>query len=256
MHLKPKANTILEVLLSLEDCTRFGARFVARSDGQGEDPFFSYQEVLRRAKAVAGTFQEMGLEQGDRVAIVLPTSIHFLDIYLGTQLAGGIPAALYPPVRLGKLEEYFLRTRRMLNKIGARFLVTDSRIKKILGPATTGVTNLDRVLQAEKLQTDATWSPVEVAPDSPAFLQFSSGSTSADPKAVMVSHTNLLHNLEMMESVFKEYTDTHPEYEECGGVCWLPLYHDMGLGQVVCLGEFRHTSHFLFRSRQVAQGRL
>jgi acyl-CoA synthetase (AMP-forming)/AMP-acid ligase II len=223
MQLKPKADTIVEVLLGLEDCTQYGARFVSR----GEEPtYYTYEEVIKRAKAVAGTLQAGGLQQGDRVAIILPTSIHFLDIFLGTQLAGGIPSALYPPVRLGRLAEYFERTRRMLGKIGTRFLVSDSRIKKLLGPAVEDVECLQGVLNVEKLVTDATWKrPKEIDPDTPAFLQFSSGTTT-EPKAVMVSHTNLLYNLEMMESVFRDYSE---EYSRYGGVCWLPLYHDMGL---------------------------
>lgn len=223
MDLRPKAATIVEILLSLEDCTRYGVRFVSR----GEEPtFHTYEEVIRRAKGVAGTLQEGGLKAGDRVGIVLPTSIHFLDIFLGTQLAGGIPSALYPPVRLGRLAEYFQRTRRMLRKIGTRFLVTDSRIRKLLGSAVEEVDCLEGVLNVEKLLQDSKWRPPkETDPDAPAFLQFSSGTT-VEPKAVTVSHTNLLFNLEMMESVFREYGE---EYSRFGGVCWLPLYHDMGL---------------------------
>src|SRR5213078_5021967 len=59
------------------------------------------------------------------------------------------------------------------------------------------------------------------APDDIAFLQYTSGSTSA-PKGVMVSHGNLLANLEMIRIA-------------CGNtrastyVSWVPLYHDMGL---------------------------
>ena len=223
MQLRPKATTIVEVLLGLEDCTQYGARFVSR----GEEPtYYPYEEVIKRAKSVAGALQAGGLKPGDRVAIILPTSIHFLDIFLGTQLAGGIPAALYPPVRLGRLNEYFQRTRRMLSKIGTRFLVTDSRIKKLLGPAVQEVECLEGVLNVEKLLTDTKWTaPKDTDPDTPAFLQFSSGTT-VEPKAVTVSHTNLLTNLEMMESVFREYSE---EYSRYGGLCWLPLYHDMGL---------------------------
>ncbi len=227
MHLRPKANTITEVLLGLEKCTQYGARFVSRGE---ETTYYTYEEVIKRAKAVAGTLQQGGLRPGDRVGIILATSIHFLDIFLGTQLAGGIPSALYPPVRLGRLAEYFQRTRRMLTKIGTRYLVTDSRIKKLLGPAVEDVECLEEVLNVEKLVTDAKWTPPgETDPDTPAFLQFSSGTT-VEPKAVTVSHTNLLYNLEMMESVFREYSE---EYSRYGGVCWLPLYHDMGL--VGCL---------------------
>jgi len=65
------------------------------------------------------------------------------------------------------------------------------------------------------------WRRPEIDGDTLAFLQYTSGST-ADPKGVMVTHDNLLHNLAMI-------------YHGCGHtsesqmVTWLPPYHDMGL---------------------------
>src|SRR3954463_11235144 len=58
-------------------------------------------------------------------------------------------------------------------------------------------------------------------PEALAFLQYTSGST-ADPKGVMVSHGNLLHN----EEVIRRACD-HDESSTF--VSWLPMYHDMGL---------------------------
>ncbi len=61
----------------------------------------------------------------------------------------------------------------------------------------------------------------EAVPDDIAFLQYTSGSTSA-PKGVMVSHANLLANLAMIARAFGNTSrSTH--------VSWVPLYHDMGL---------------------------
>ena len=62
-----------------------------------------------------------------------------------------------------------------------------------------GVESLEEVLEAKDLQSGGgRWQPVDVDPAQPAFLQFSSGTT-VEPKAVMVTHTNLLANLTMME---------------------------------------------------------
>ncbi len=183
--------TIVDALLRLENCTRFGARFAPPS---GEHKFYPYAEILRRAQSAAALLQAEGIEPGDRVAVILPTSGEFFDAFLGVQLAGGIPVALYPPSRLGKLDEYFARVRRMLGKIGARVLITESRIKRLLGPAVVGVESLRRVMDAKDLHGGGEWRQNEIDPAQPAFLQFSSGST-VEPKAVMVSHTNLLANL-------------------------------------------------------------
>ena len=58
-------------------------------------------------------------------------------------------------------------------------------------------------------------------PDDIALLQYTSGSTS-DPKGVMVSHRNLIENLEMIRL-------TIGNTRRSTFVSWVPLYHDMGL---------------------------
>src|SRR5207237_5707533 len=58
-------------------------------------------------------------------------------------------------------------------------------------------------------------------PDDIAFLQYTSGSTS-DPKGVMVTHSNLIVNLEMLRLTLSN--SRRSTYTS-----WVPLYHDMGL---------------------------
>ena len=73
----------------------------------------------------------------------------------------------------------------------------------------------------------ADFQPVARQPEDVAFLQYTSGSTS-DPRGVMVSHANLMHNLEAIRTGF-----SLPPAEQTGqvtrSVFWLPAYHDMGL---------------------------
>ena len=238
MRHRTQGGTVLDMLLSLESTTRTGARFITPSFAE---TFYSYADILKRIKTAAATLQGNGVKPGDRVAVILPTSIQFFDAFLGTQLAGGLPTALYPPFRLGKLDEYFARLREMLNRIGARFLITDSRIKKLLGGATT-VESLTRVFDAKELfETSSAkpedWKIIEIREDDPVFLQFSSGTT-LKPKAVQVSHVNLIENLKMMGNTLdhldpKERDGTEAER---GCVSWLPLYHDMGLVGCLYLG--------------------
>ena len=225
--------TLVERLLALRGCARYGARFVGRS---GAAAFYPYDTILTRALTAAAAFQDRGIRAGDRIAIILPTSVGFLDAFLGALLAGAIPAALYPPVRLGRLDEYYARTRYMLQAVGTRLLVTDSRIGRLLGRAAEGVSSLDATLDVSALggAAAASWRRPDVDPDAPAFLQFSSGTT-VEPKAVMISHVNALANLAMIDTLFRDVTD---EEAEQGGVCWLPLYHDMGLLGCMLLGLY------------------
>ena len=54
-----------------------------------------------------------------------------------------------------------------------------------------------------------------------AFLQYTSGST-GNPKGVIVSHENILHNSAYIQTAFQLT-------EESVSVTWLPSFHDMGL---------------------------
>jgi acyl-CoA synthetase (AMP-forming)/AMP-acid ligase II/acyl carrier protein len=78
---------------------------------------------------------------------------------------------------------------------------------------------------AEKAEDQ--WRPPRIDRDWIAFLQYTSGSTS-EPKGVMVSHGNLMSNLEMIRRGFD--IQPGPPGQLAGvGVTWLPAYHDMGL---------------------------
>ena len=228
-ELRLKHQTAVDMVAGLEQVGKLGARFL---NNAGQETFYPYPDISRRAQAAAGFLQAAGLQKGERVAIVLPTGVEFMDAFLGTQLAGGIPAALYPPFRLGKLDEYYTRLRRLLAKMGAKFLITDARIGRLLGTGVAGVASLKEVMDASNLKKGSGWQRVPVAPDDIAFLQFSSGTT-VEPKAVAVSHSNLMYNLAMMEAGIGGGT---PEEFVGGGVCWLPLYHDMGLVGCLYLG--------------------
>ena len=79
-----------------------------------------------------------------------------------------------------------------------------------------------RVVTIEQLLTADPIDPVEAGEDDLALLQLTSGSTGS-PKAVQITHRNLVSNAEAM-FVGAEYNmDTDVI------VSWLPLFHDMGM---------------------------
>ena len=78
----------------------------------------------------------------------------------------------------------------------------------------------DEILVENKERSDD-WTKPDITPDSIAFLQYTSGSTAA-PRGVILSHENLLSNLDAICSAFDIKSSDH-------AVFWLPFYHDMGL---------------------------
>lgn len=184
----------------------------------------SFGEVFARARAVAGALASLGIVPGDRVAIVLPTGIDFVDAFFGAQLAGAVPVPLYPPVRLGRLDEYHRATARMLQVSGARVVLTDARLSVLLGVSVELARPELGVHRVSSLR-DSGAKPLvrDVDPESLGLIQFSSGST-VDPKPVALTHRALVAQNAALAVVMPD------EPPGSGvGVSWLPLYHDMGL---------------------------
>jgi fatty-acyl-CoA synthase len=198
-----------------------GLTFVDASEAEET---LSWADVRARARATAGALHRLGVRQGDRVAIVLPTGQDFLDAFFGVLLAGAVPVPLYPPVRLGRLEEYHRATARMMQLSGAVLVLTDALVGRLLGEAVLAARPRLGCRRVSLLR-DAGETPMElpVSSEALALVQFSSGST-VDPKPVALSHANVMAQVETIRALMPVREGVRPL-----GVSWLPLYHDMGL---------------------------
>jgi acyl-CoA synthetase (AMP-forming)/AMP-acid ligase II len=191
-----------------------------------EETSLSWAEVHARAARVAGALGALGVEAGDRVGIVLRTSPGFLDAFFGAWLAGAVPVPLYPPVRLGRMEEYLEATARMLAISGARVLLSTGAVQRLLGGAVERTWPALGCHDVESLAVSDASPRVHALPPAPAptalgLVQFSSGST-VDPKPVALTHAALAAQAAAL------HTAVRPDARDAL-VSWLPLYHDMGL---------------------------
>jgi acyl-CoA synthetase (AMP-forming)/AMP-acid ligase II len=198
-------------------------------DAREDERAMPWSEVLDRARRMAGALAERGIGPGDRVAMVLPTGRDFMDAFFGTLLAGAVPVPLYPPVRLGRMDEYVRGTARMLEVVGARVLLSDSRIRLLLGGAVELARPALGCPTVAELRDGAVAHEAPVAADALGLIQFSSGST-VDPKPVALTHHALMAQVASLSRLLLVPPGSPPT-----GVTWLPLYHDMGL--IGCLLE-------------------
>jgi len=172
-------------------------------------------EVLMRARRVHTGLAEAGVRPGDPVVVVSASNPAFLSAFWGCVSLGALPAPLAPAGgwHAGRVEDKIARVwmRRERPFVGA------DDASSVRGSVPSA-----RVLLVGELEAHApAGGDSNPDPDSPAFIQFSSGST-GEPKGVVLTHANLLAN---MESIGRAAAFTADD----STLNWMPLYHDMGL---------------------------
>jgi fatty-acyl-CoA synthase len=191
-------------------------------DRRGGETWLDWREVAARARRVGGGLQALGIQRGERVALVYPSTPGFFDAFFGVSLAGAVPVPLYPPVRLGRLDEYHAKTARMIELAGARLVLADPGVARLLGETVGRARPALGCRTLDDLPLDA-GDACPVQPDDLGLVQFSSGTT-REPKAVALSHRALIAQARMITGLLP----VRDGVQRCG-VSWLPLYHDMGL---------------------------
>ena len=189
--------------------------------GDGEETNLTYRHIADQAHAVASGLRQAGLQPGERVAIMLPTSEAFFAIFFGVLYAGGVPTPIYPPARPSQIEEHLKRQAGILRNAQAVLLIAAREASAIGRLLKLQVESLRTVVDAEQLSKGPGSWKLKAQADSTALLQYTSGST-GDPKGVVLSHSNVLANIRAMGEAMEAGPDDV-------FVSWLPLYHDMGL---------------------------
>lgn len=190
------------------------------ADGDSDERRLTYAELEVRALAVAGALAARGLRPGDRVLIMLPSGLDFVEAFVGVTLAGMVAVPVYPPARLARLEHYLRTLAAITDTSACRAAIVDDRLVPLVGKHLTfkgQALVTDRELRAAT--TPGRAFPLE--PGSPAFLQFTSGTTS-QPRGVLLLHGQV-------QAQLRAYCEALRVGRGEVIVSWLPLYHDLGL---------------------------
>ena len=193
-------------------------------DGEYDEVCLSYQELDQRARSIAALLQSSA-KVGDRALLLYPPGLDFIVAYFGCLYARIIAIPAYPPHpnRLEKTLPTILRIAAdakpsvaLLTSTLFENISSQNAIKNKFGTIKLLVTDCDEV-------NDLTgkWQQPGIEGNDTAFLQYTSGSTTI-PRGVMVTHSNLMHNLDLIEESFGLTSKSQT-------VFWLPPYHDMGL---------------------------
>ncbi|KAG6555213.1 hypothetical protein Mapa_003253 [Marchantia paleacea] len=232
-------------------------------DDQGkETKKLTFSELDARATTIARHLLtcRLNLKPGDRVVLLHPPGLEFIEAFLGCLRAKIIAVPLIPPDPSKKGGDLALEKLKYVVKVtDAKAILTTRTYHSVVrasslsimgnGPAWPNLpwikTNclstddsvvsgwfprgLKKTASASSIlgEIDGVKGPLELGlstppdSDSVCFLQFTSGST-GDAKGVMITHGSLIHNTKSMRTAYRGTTQSVT-------ISWLPQYHDMGL---------------------------
>ena len=182
---------------------------------------YPYAELRDDALAHAQRFVALGLNKGDRLALVAETGPEFAACFFGAVYAGIWPVPLPLPTSFGGRDAYVEQLVVMLTSSDPQLFLFPPELTEFALAAATerGITARDWDSLTEIAPSTAALPQAD--PDEIGYLQYSSGSTRF-PHGVAVTHRALLDNL----CAHGIGVEVQPSDRV---ISWLPWYHDMGL---------------------------
>jgi fatty-acyl-CoA synthase len=181
----------------------------------------SWPEIHQTARRAAGVLtEEAGIGRGSAVGVLAGEPATIAPAAQAVWLVGGSVTMLHQPTARTDLALWAKETVGVLTMIGAKLVLLGAPFEALASVLSQhGIPC--------RLLTDLDGAPVTPDPDvagedDTALLQLTSGST-AEPKAVRITHRNLHSNIGAMVQAARLDTDTDVM------VSWLPLFHDMGM---------------------------
>ncbi len=178
-----------------------------------------WAEVHERARRVAGGLAAAGVGPGNAVAVLAGAPVEIAPAAQAIWMRGASLTMLHQPTPRTDVRRWTEETTAVTRMIEARVVLVSEPFTAA-GPllAQSGMT----VLTIAELLDGRAIGPVRTDDGDVAFLQLTSGST-GDPKAVRITHANIVANAEAMFAGAKVDVDTDVI------VSWLPCFHDMGM---------------------------
>jgi malonyl-CoA/methylmalonyl-CoA synthetase len=180
----------------------------------------SFGEVRARGGRMAGLLRARGLRAGDRLAVLLPSRVEFLDVFLACLEVG----ATLVPVNV------LYREREVGHVVtdAAPVAVVTTGERASLVPAGTPAWDVAELSRAARETPDAP-APLETGTppdDAPAAIVYTSGTTGR-AKGAVLTQGNLAANARALVDAWR--ITAEDRY-----LSVLPLFHVHGLGNGVC----------------------
>jgi len=191
------------------------APFIGFSDKNGNITIQTYKELYDEARLIAAGLYNLGLKQGDKIIIATRYNRETLEMLWGSFLFGLVPTVLQAPANFSDENPSLVKLRKVFDLLNGPYVFVSPELND--SDAHLGL----KIKHKDELIISGAFPEPNLSPDDLAFIQFSSGST-GDPKGIMLSHRNIMVNLEDIH-IGLDLTD-HDKFAN-----WMPLFHDMGL---------------------------
>jgi long-chain acyl-CoA synthetase len=155
----------------------------------------SYRDVAGLAAQCAREFERLGIAPGDRILLWGRNSAEWVAAYFGCILRGAVAV----PMDQGATAEFAGRVAR---QVDARLLFMDR--ENLPSGEQRPVIVFDSLRQVVGQQSSEHYASPPLSRSSIAQIIFTSGAT-AEPKGVVISHGNILANLEPLEAGMQPY---------------------------------------------------
>jgi acyl-CoA synthetase (AMP-forming)/AMP-acid ligase II len=192
-------------------------------DGESEGDHLTHAALDCQARSIGALLQSYRAA-GERALLLYPAGLEFIAAFFGCLYAGVIAVPL-PPPNLAQPQRTLPKLRAIVGDAQPSMVLTTSAILSHTEGLFAEAPELQKMrwLATDKIGGSAAqeWRDPAVTSNTLALLQYTSGSTS-EPKGVMISHGNLLHNSAYIHRLFALNPDGVT-------VTWLPAFHDMGL---------------------------
>ena len=191
-----------------------------------QDRVLSYQELDQQTGRSAAALLELGISRGDRVALLLPKGLEFIELHLATLALGAAVLPLNPAYSPDEIA-YFLfdSETNLLVTYQAKY---DELKKALIGFPDIPVLLIDGqcpncISYSGLLTQTSAYSdlPYPTEAEDLALLCYTSGTTGRS-KGAMITHGNLIHNLQALYEAWQWSSEDVLLHA-------LPLFHIHGL---------------------------
>jgi len=214
----------------------------------------TYRQLLQKVERLASVLQQLGVQKGDRVGIVLPNCPQMVIAYYATLWVGGVTVLTNPLYVERELEHQwgdagvkiaitldllFPKVQVVCQKLGVESIIVTGvhdflpLAKKLLLPLElrrqgkwVSIPYSDAVLPFTKLVNRKQSPPIppDIAPTDLACLQYTGGTTGL-PKGAMLSHRNLVASITQIRLFLLQ---GHQEAAD-RAIVILPIFHVYGM---------------------------